>query len=449
MHDGEKNGNLDNETMPPDPAATAILTPLAARPSGLLIVTIDRLPAWMLSAWGSTWVSTPAIDAMAGRGLLLDRLIATASDPCQTLASLFDSGSGKTLLASVASRDWQSAVVTDDLSTLKGLEKFGIQLGTDAKIDPIQAVTKQFVERDAGQTNIARLFGRAIEVLEAGAQRFVWCHATSLGVAWDAPHSFREAYADAEDPPAPPGPRVPNFRVDSATDPDLVVGCRQVFAGQLTLLDRQLGRLIHAATAAQNALGDGGWIVLVMGVRGLPLGLHGWLGCQDDFPPYSEVVQLPAILIDSSQRMVAQRYGGLVIPADVGATLRDLIDGVSGQAVDSAEQELAAPWCGRSFMRLLESWARQARDRVIVTGEGGTTIVTPDWQLVAPKVATNALETVQLFAKPDDFFELSDVANRCPVIADALRRTLQSAASGAPEAAWLEPLFAIADAVPG
>jgi len=187
-------------------------------------------------------------------------------------------------------------------------------------------------------------------------------------------------------------------RVDSATDPDLVVGCRQVFAGQLTLLDQQLGRLIHAATAAQNALGDGGWIVLVMGVRGLPLGLHGWLGCQDDFPPYSEVVQLPAILIDSSQRMVAQRYGGLVIPADVGATLRDLIDGVSGQAVDSAEQELAAPWCGRSFVRLLESWARQARDRVI---------------------------------------------------ADALRRTLQPAASGAPEAAWLEPLFAIADAVPG
>ena len=100
-------------------------------------------------------------------------------------------------------------------------------------------------------------------------------------------------------------------------------------------------------------------------------------------------------------------------------------------------------------MRLLESWARQARDRVIVTGEGGTTIVTPDWQLVAPKVANNALETVQLFAKPDDFFELSDVANRCPVIADALRRTLQPAASGAPEAAWLEPLSAIADAVPG
>jgi arylsulfatase A-like enzyme len=45
-------------------------------PAGILVVTIDRLPAWILPAYGSTWVSTPAIDNVAGGGLVFDRVIA-------------------------------------------------------------------------------------------------------------------------------------------------------------------------------------------------------------------------------------------------------------------------------------------------------------------------------------------------------------------------------------
>ena len=72
---------------------------------------------------------------------------------------------------------------------------------------------------------------------------------------------------------------MPNLSVAADTDPDLVVGIRQVFAGQLTLLDRCLGELFEAAAAG------GRWAVLVVGLRGMPLGLHGIVGCEPGNPP--------------------------------------------------------------------------------------------------------------------------------------------------------------------
>ena len=53
-----------------------------------LLVTIDRLPAWMLPAYGSSWVATPALDALAARGVVFDRLIATGDDARETLGQI-------------------------------------------------------------------------------------------------------------------------------------------------------------------------------------------------------------------------------------------------------------------------------------------------------------------------------------------------------------------------
>jgi hypothetical protein len=75
----------------------------------LLLLTIDRLPAWMLSAWGATWVSTPAIDGLAGRGLVCDRLVATSLDPLRTLVDLAGG-----LLAAAAAAGLEPQLVTDD-----------------------------------------------------------------------------------------------------------------------------------------------------------------------------------------------------------------------------------------------------------------------------------------------------------------------------------------------
>jgi arylsulfatase A-like enzyme len=359
-------------------------------PNGLLVVSIDRLPAWMLPAWGATWVSAPAIDRLAARGLVFDRLLATSLDPRDTCRDLTAAGA---VIGRAVADGWPVAVVTDDPELPE----------PSAGVDWFEVAAEAVAETAAGEddTNFARLCGRARELVAAGRHRLVWCHAGSLGVAWDAPDEFREAYVDPEDPPPPPGARVPHFPVAADTDPDLVVGIRQVFAGQLTLLDRCLGRLFEA-------------------LRGMPLGLHGAVGCEPGRTaggrPHGEWVHLPAILVDPDGRMAGQRYGGLAVPADLGTTLLDLL-AVGRSAVKPSD--------GRSLVGLLESWSAEPRDRVIIGAGDAAAVVTADWHLVAERPRGTVETPPRLFAKPDDFFELSDVADRCAAVVEELAACLE------------------------
>jgi arylsulfatase A-like enzyme len=165
--------------------------------------------------------------------------------------------------------------------------------------------------------------------------------------------------------------------VSPDTDPDLIVGARQVFAGQLTRLDEQVGRLLDAVNAA-----GGGWTVLIAGLRGLPLGLHGWLGTGGRPLPFGELVHVPAILVEGGERMAGQRFMGLVTPADLGVTLGEL---AGGEAVG---RHVAAdrPWSGRSLAGLFEDWGAPERDRIVVADAAGTAFVTPTWHAILPSV---------------------------------------------------------------
>lgn len=389
----------------PSLAAPTVLP--CASAGGLLIVTADRLPAWMLATYGATWVATPTCDALAAAGITIDRLIAPSVDPRCTLADL---AAGGRLWAAAAGAGWPAALVTDDPGLPErpaGVEMVAVPSSSAAPAS------------DSGATHLARLFARAREVVAAGCHRVVWCHAGSLGATWDAPLSYRAAYADPDDPPLPTGANVPDLAVTADTDPDAIMGYRQVFAGQITLFDGCLGGLVAAVRALQPK-----WAIAVVGLRGMPLGLHGHVGCSipDDLRgrPYGEWVHLPAILVAADGRMAGQRYGGLVTPADVGATLVDL----------AGLQDRAAPGVSgaRSLIGLFTDWRHEPRDRVVVLAGDATAIVTNGWHLVAEPCGAGE-RVARLFAKPDDFFELSDVADRCPAVAEELL------AATAPEAA--------------
>jgi len=148
---------------------------------------------------------------------------------------------------------------------------------------------------------------------------------------------------------------------------------------------------------------------------------------------------LPAILVDHRGRMAAQRYGGLVLPADLGCTLRELIDPGSG-----ASREADDPRRGRSLADLFaagrfEAWTAGCRDRAICRGEHGTAVATPAWHLVLPRDVPGPPRP-RLYAKPDDYFEVSDVADRCPEVAEELAALV----AGDPRRAWTTSLSAAA-----
>ena len=376
----------------------------------LLVVTIDRLPAWMLSAWGATWVSTPAIDELAADGVAFDRLLTPSLDPRTTLSVLASNGE---LWRRAAAAGWPAALVTDDRS-LPDREP-----GMDLVEVPWMA--RGDTAADDPETNIGRLTEAARKCLAVGRHRLIWVHAGSLAAAWDAPDPYRGIYLDPEDPPPPAGACLPRFTVDRDTDPDRIMGARQVFAGQLTLLDRCLASLFAEARMATAANGSGGrCAVLLIGLRGMPLGLHGVVGCGAGDPdagqPFGEWAHLPGILVDSDGRMAGQRYGGLTTPADLAGILLDLLPSEAGGG------STATGPAGQ----LLDQWDFPARDRILIDTGAVAAIVTPDWHLVADRPGREGIRPPRLYAKPDDFFELCDVADRCPAVVEDLEATLKS-----------------------
>lgn len=411
--------------------------PPVAVPAGMLVVTVDRLPAWMLGSYGATWVATPALDSLAARGVLFDRVIVPATSPFagvaavpDTFAGLFAEGDGPPLLAAAADLAWRPCVVSDD-PRVPGPGLAGRSGAVDVRLVP--AAPAAVVADDDRETAIARLVDAAVERLTVGGTRFLWCHVGSLGLTWDAPDAHRQRYIDPEDPPPPPGAAVASFIVDETTDPDRVVAARQVFAGQVTLLDGQLARLFAAVQERERT--DGGWAVLFVGVRGLPLGLHGQVGAGGDDLPYGEVVHVPALLIDPAGRMAAQRHGPLAVPADLGCTLADLIGGRAPRSGPAPE-----PWRGQSLLGLFSDWSARVRDRVIAVGPTAAAVVTPQWHCLAAAAADGGPHRIRLYAKPDDFFEQVDVADRCADVATTLGELAIAAHRGDPSRAWSIPL---------
>lgn len=399
------------------------MTDRLAPSGGMLLVTVDRLPAWMLPAFGCTWVAMPALTDLAGHGLVLDRVIAGGDDPLETLAVLAG-GSDWPLLAAADAAGWSPAIVTD-------CEQLVARLPRGVAREHVPNIAGPDPAADAAETSLGRLFAVATDLASRPTHRLVWCHAASLGMTWDAPPEFRAAYLDPDDPPPPPGADVPDLVVDDTTDPDLVVALRHVFAGQLTLLDACLGQLVDAVAGRASARP---WTVLVAGVRGLGLGLHGRVG-PGPLPPFGELVHLPAVLVDHGGRLAAQRSGGLVLPADLGATLLELAGGEPTVSDD--------PRSGRSLASLLDSCRHPDRDRAICVASQGTAVATEAWHLVLAAGAGGREPAPRLYAKPDDYFEACDVADRCPEVAAELV-AIAGEAGGDPVAAWARPLSAAA-----
>jgi len=399
--------------------------PIANRPAdaveGLLVVTIDRLPAWMLSAYGATWVATPELDRLASRGIVFDRVISPVIDPRATLDAVWGMQRGTTaagvggeagLMAAARGRGWKLSLVTDDADVAAWIGSTASDV--DVRLIPVPGAAAD-VAAEAADTALGRLLAAAEAAIVAGGRQLVCVHATSLGRTWDAPSAYRERYVDPEDPPPPPGAGVPSFAVDAGTDPDRVMAARQVFAGQLSLLDVHLGAVCAAAPGFGHA---------IVGVRGLPLGLHGWVGPGGRDVPYGESVHIPAILVDAAGRMAGQRYSGLAVPADIGATLIDLVAGAERGPTAAGLADLQGPAArGRSLAGLFTDWSAVAREEIVVRGDAADAVVTAAWHCVREQDADDG-PRLRLFAKPDDYFELSDVADRCGAVAADLGRRL-------------------------
>jgi hypothetical protein len=398
-----------------------------------MIVTVDGLPAWMLSAFGSTWLATPACDRLAAWGLVLDSVHAENDDLGEILSSVIGP-------AIQLPRHSDQAVV-ERLLVTDAPEVAEAWAAAFDRVVSLPAVATSRCGDVEEATNPGRLIAAAIAAVgeSSGACRQLWCHIGSLGVAWDAPLEYRDSLASEDDPLPPRSAAVPTKVLANGDDPDEILGVRQAFAGQVMLVDRMLHQLVEAVAGnlgppdAGEAVGGGRgqvgeeaggeadrWSVAVVGLRGMPLGLHGEVGMTGQPPaalPHGDRLQMPVVIGRLGGELAGQRSGDLLVAKDVGELLARLVAAPGEQMPASGAIHAELP---------------AGREQVISHTPRGRSMVTPEWRLVmrhdrgAAGTEGSDEATPQLYSKPDDFFEQCDVADRCPQVVEQLRAVLAS-----------------------
>jgi len=408
----------------------------------IVVIVIDRLHAGYLGCYGNTWVSTPAFDRLAAEGFVFQQAIIDSPDLADAYEAMWrgthaaeragesagerprETATGS--LAELARRSGARTLLLADEPTVAdhpAAEAFDETAEPEESGEPTETGDVG-PAADVEATQAARLFAEASEQVVTDRPFFLWLHSRGLGGEWDAPASFRERYVDEDDPPAPTFTRLPTRRLPPEVDLDERFGLAQAYAGQVTLWDLCLGGFL--AHLDETGLAENTALALVS-PRGIALGEHDDVGTADE-RLHAEIVQVPWLLRLPKSSGRLRRTQALVQPCDVYHTLAALL----GAGTEPSG------W-GRDAMRLFQgrpTW----RDRAVVGGRAARGIRTAAWYLLEniaggdSAAEGEAAPSSQLYAKPDDWWEVNDVADRCPEIVERLgearRATVEAMAAG-------------------
>ena len=400
-----------------------------SRPN-ILCIAIDGWHAGYVGAYGNTHLATPGVDHWAAAGVVCDQAMATGAGGWGLGAG--DAAAWSALARTLGAAGYWTAFLTDDEDVAGRFEDGGFD---ESLIVPYEPAT-QPAEGVEG-TQLFRLFaalGDAISecaISDCAAEQqgpdneppfFILAHARGMNAAWDAPYALRREFVDEDDPDPPRDVTFAPRRFGDDVDPDELLGLRAAYAGQIAVLDACLAALDDLL--AEAGLGER-TLVALFGVRGFPLGEHGRFGLGDGLfhgPLHEELLHVPWIMRFPGHRHAAFRLPQLVVHADLPPTLVDACGLPMPDEVSAATPDAA------SLMPLVETEAGPWRDRVVHACAGEEAITTPAWRL------RREGERVQLFVKPDDRWEVNDVASRCGEVAEklvaALHETREALARG-------------------
>lgn len=391
----------------------------------IIVLVIDRLHAGFIGCYGNAWVATPNFNQLASESFVFDQAFVDHPDfneLCRSwwtgthyLERKLRSSELPTLASQFGKAGFTTTCLTDDPS----VAGHPLISHFDEAI-PIGAAAGSAVPRLATespeQTQVSQFFAAATQLLERPREPFfLWLQSRGMQAAWDAPYAYRNRYAD-EDEAQPPDFVMPPCRYLSAADNlDELWGVAQAYAGQVTLVDECLGGLLEMFEAEQ--LGDD-TVLAVLGARGFPLGRNRRLGGIDQ-ALFSELVQTPFMIRLPDRLGAPGRSQSLVQPGDLAGALLDMA---------GLERENASP--SHSLLSVIRDDVASLRESICVVGEGGEQAFrTPAWYLRLPRPQTADTEAApELYAKPDDRWEMNDVAARCPEIVAAMQAAQDAAA---------------------
>ena len=394
-----------------------------------VVLVIDRLGANMLSAYGNTMFETENFNRLAARSIVFDHAIAPTTQ-LETAYKSFWSGrlKKKSLMEIAGAHGISSALLTDD----EAIENHELSRSFD-RVIPIRTNSSTKLGSSVEQTELAGFFAQAtqwLSALEPGS--LTWLHSRGLSGAWDAPYELRCRFADSEDPDPPDFYQPPAKLFDkSSDDPDELLGYQQACAAQVMMLDDFLGVIL-------DLMDDPAWestLFCVMSPRGYPMGEHQIVGELQASTDSTDAVDSDSSGYDDqkneaagSENVLGMYSESVHVPLMVCMPNRKEFDEAKTVRNGSLVQtdwvfDLLSSWFAdlnedSSFEQIWKSAAlslpRKRHEAAWVVGQGFRSIQTHAWKLI-----TNGQHS-ELFAKPDDRWEVNDVSRRCPQVVEDL-----------------------------
>lgn len=403
----------------------------------VLVLVARGLQASLVGCYGNHWVTTPALDRLAARGVVFDACYADAAGPDGTRRSwrtgrmhlpvpgvTTEPPAPADLLAQLRAADVPTMLIHDVSRPLP-----------EAFLDGWSATVEVAPEGDEAPLELA-LEGAA-EVLDAlrdEAAALVWLDLAVVLPPWDVPADFVAAlfeeeeveeteddedeeeaeeeeaveFYDDEDEAPPEFVAAPALGPIDAADDHLAASLRTSCGVAVNYLDAALEQLFELLDGIDPKRE---MAVVFTSDHGLPLGEHGVIGVAGALP-HEELLHVPLIVRLPGEAQAGRRVPALCQPIDLAATLLDLF----GLGLPEAH--------GRSLLPLARGEAAMTRPYLLsgVRTDGGVVwaLRTPTWSFVLG-------ETGRLFLQPEDAWEANDVRQHHLDLAERIERTLREA----------------------
>ena len=390
----------------------------------VIVFMVRGLQAAYLGCYGNQWAVTPTIDGLAAEGVVFDQHYAEC--PQAEIADLgWSTGCYHLPFAAMTSAG--RVATSRALPAILQQNRIpAMRVGGRWLLEAHRGVGwKEMTKRKASAKNITENLGKtaadALKKLSGEDQWLLCVESTALLSPWRLPAEFRDMYFQIDgDEVVPEGERAHiaapmTGQLPQRVDEDeltLQESIRFTYGGAVSFVDDAIGQVL---AETEPLLDDA--LLIVTSDRGLPLGEHGWVG--ESLPaPHEELIHIPLIIRLPRTIAGGRRVSALTQPVDLYPTILERFGlkasaahGSSLSSLCQGRDESIRPYaCSGMHFNDSVTWALR----------------TPRWGLIVerwrPGVESDGVR--RLYVKPEDRWEVNDVAQHHPDQAQCLADTL-------------------------